>query len=205
MTRIGLTGGIGCGKSTTASWLAGHGIPVIDTDDLAKRLVEPGQEALAAIVRRFGEGILNPDGTLDRRALGRLVFGDGKAREDLEAMLHPRIHAAWMAELRQLEARGVAVAVVVIPLLFEKGYQGLFDRVVAIACSRQTQRERLRRRGWTDAEIEARTAAQWTMDAKMGAAGKVIWSEGSVDGLHEQLGQVFGNLTLASSGAATWP
>lgn len=193
MMRIGLTGGIGCGKSTAASWLADQGIPVIDTDDLARRLVEPGQEALAAIVDRFGQGMVRPDGSLDRAALGQWIFADPAARRDLEVILHPRIQAAWTAGLSQLEAQGHPRAVVVIPLLFEKGYQGMFDLVLAIACSASTQRERLRKRGWTDAEIDARCAAQWTMDAKMQAAGKVIWSEGGLDALHSQLGRVFGD------------
>lgn len=192
MTRIGLTGGIGCGKSTAARWLASRGILVIDTDDLARQLVEPGQEALWAIVERFGAGILRPDGTLDRAALGTWVFRDAAARQDLEGILHPRIQAAWLADLNQREAQGHAMAVVVIPLLFEKGYHGLFDVVVAMACSGSTQRERLRQRGWADAEIDARNATQWSMDAKMQAAGKVIWSEGSLDCLHAQLSRVFG-------------
>lgn len=193
MTRIGLTGGIGSGKSTAALWLADRGIPVIDTDDLARQLVEPGQEALAAIVGRFGQGILLPDGALDRARLGRWVFGDPAARRDLESILHPRIQAAWMAGLNQLETQGIPRAVVVIPLLFEKHYEGMFDLVIAMACSGLTQRERLRNRGWSDAEIDARHATQWTMDAKMQAAGKVIWSEGSLDALHGQLGRVFGD------------
>ena len=193
MTRIGLTGGIGCGKTTAASWMVGQGIPVIDTDDLARRLVEPGQEALAAIVGRFGEGILLPDGALDRAGLGKWVFGDAAARRDLEDILHPRIQSAWIAGLNHLETQGLPRAVVVIPLLFEKCYEGMFDLVIAMACSGGTQRERLRKRGWTDAEIDARTASQWTMDAKMQAAGKVVWSEGSLDALHAQLGRIFGD------------
>lgn len=193
MTRIGLTGGIGCGKSTAAQWLASRGIPVIDTDDLARQLVEPGQEALLAIVERFGAGILRSDETLDRAALGAWVFRDAAARQDLEAILHPQIQAAWLASLNQREAQGHAMAVVVIPLLFEKGYHGLFDVVVAMGCSGSTQRERLRQRGWADAEIDARNATQWSMDAKMQAARKVIWSEGSLGCLHAQLSRVFGD------------
>ncbi len=198
MIRIGLTGGIGCGKSTVARWLLDRGIPVIDTDDLARALVEPGGDALAAIVQRFGNGLLKPDGTLDRASLGRLVFSDPKARADLESILHPRIHRAWKERLEAVESQGRERAVVVIPLLYEKGYQREFDAVVAVACSVGSQRERLRQRGWNDTEIDARNAAQWPMQAKVEAAGKVLWSEGRLECLHEQLARVFGNLGLAS-------
>jgi dephospho-CoA kinase len=190
MQRIGLTGGIGCGKSTAATWLASKGVPVIDTDDIARRLVEPGEPALDRIRARFGNGILRHDGTLDRARLAALVFGDASARAHLEGILHPLIHARWLDELTTLEKQGHKRAVVVVPLLFEKGYQGLFDRVMAIVCSPGTQRERLIARGWTEQQIRERNAAQWTLDAKAHAASKVIWSEGRVASTQRQLGRV---------------
>ena len=192
MQRIGLTGGIGCGKSTAAAWLASKGIPVIDTDDLARRVVEPGQPALARVVARFGDTILRQDGTIDRARLANIVFSDAAARADLEFILHPLIHQRWMQELKSCESEGYGRAVVVVPLLFEKGYQGLFDMVLVLACSPGTQRDRLLARGWSEQQIRDRNAAQWTMDAKIQAANKVVWSEGRIHATHRQLARALG-------------
>ena len=194
MLRIGLTGGIGCGKSAVATWLAGHGVPVIDTDDVARAVVGPGQPALLEVRNRFGNGILAPDGTLDRARMAKIVFGDAEARSSLESILHPLIQREWTSRLSALESSGAALAVVVIPLLFEKGYQSHFDEVVTVACSPGTQRSRLLARGWTDEEIRLRNAAQWTVEAKVAAAGTVIWSEGRLSVMHRQLERVLGSL-----------
>lgn len=180
MKRIGVTGGIGSGKSTGARYLMDLGFPVIDTDDVARAVVEPGTEGLAAVVDAFGTGILTPEGRLDRSRLAAIVFPDPEARARLEALLHPRIQGVWSDFLDQQEIKGVPAAVVVIPLLFEKGYQSRFDAVVAVGCSDSTQRCRLEQRAWTADAIRSRLSSQWTTASKMAAAGYVVWNEGTL-------------------------
>ena len=180
MKRIGVTGGIGAGKSTGARYLADLGLPVIDTDDVARAIVEPGTEGLAAVVDAFGTGILTPEGTLDRNRSAATVFPDPAARARLEAVLHPRIQRVWSSFLDHEETKGVPAAFVVIPLLFEKGYQSRFDAVVAVGCSESTQRHRLQQRGWTPDAIRSRLAAQWTTASKLSSADYVVWNEGTL-------------------------
>src|SRR2546422_610712 len=119
MRVLGLTGGIGMGKSTSAHLLRSRSIPVVDTDDLARQVVEPGQPALAQVQSAFGQNIIAPDGTLRRDDLARLVFADPSARRTLEDILHPPIRQLWRAQIETWRAEGRTVAVVVIPLLFE--------------------------------------------------------------------------------------
>lgn len=191
MKTYGLTGGIGMGKSTCAGLLRQRGLPVIDTDDLARELVQPGQPALAEISRAFGASFLDETGRLRRAALADLVFADPVARQKLESILHPKITAAWNAMLGQWRGQGVAVAVVVIPLLFETGAETSFDATVCVACSPGTQQSRLRPRGWSDGEILRRAAAQLPAAEKMTRASHVIWSEGSLAAHNEQAQRVF--------------
>src|SRR5438876_7491801 len=119
MNLIGLTGGIGMGKSTAANLLQERGLPLIDTDVLARQVVEPGQPGYAEIVRIFGKPVLNPDGTLRRDELARQVFSDAEARRRLEAIMHPRIKELWLAQAQEWRAQKQPCGVVVIPLLFE--------------------------------------------------------------------------------------
>ncbi len=178
MVRLGITGGIGAGKSTAARLLMELGVAVVDTDDLARAVVEPGSPGLAEVVSAFGTGILLPGGGLDRGGLARRIFSSDSDRRVLEGILHPRIHQRWMAWLNRAAVEGIPMAAVVIPLLFEKGYAPEFDRVVTVGCTDRTQRSRLRIRGWSDSEIAARIAAQWPMEGKMSAADRVVWNEG---------------------------
>jgi dephospho-CoA kinase len=184
MRLIGLTGGIGAGKSTAADILRRWGVPVVDTDELARQLVEPGQPASREIAEAFGPGFFGPDDRLRRSELGRLVFSDPAARRRLEAILHPRILQAWQAEVARWRQARQPLGVVVIPLLYETDAARLFEAVICVACSDRTQRERLRARGWSEADIEQRLAAQWPLEKKMASADYVIWTEAGLD-VHE--------------------
>jgi dephospho-CoA kinase len=195
MICLGITGGIGTGKSECAAQLGRLGIRVLDTDDVARALVEPGQPALAEIIEAFGPSVVEGSGRLDRAVLGTRVFSEAAARERLESILHPRIFAEWTRWIAGCrECHGVRVVAVVIPLLYEKGYAGHFDAVAAIACSTDTQRRRLRARGWSDRVIDGRLAAQWPMPEKFRKADFGLWSEGCLEVLHQQVQAVLESL-----------
>jgi dephospho-CoA kinase len=167
------------GKSTADQLLRQKGLAIIDTDLLARQFVELGQPALEEIRGAFGDSVFHPDGRLSRSALGRIAFADPGKRQQLEAILHPRIRLAWRAQAADLR-RQIRV-VVVIPLLFETHAEREFDATVCIACSAATQRQRLLARGWSDEEIARRLRAQWPAEKKMAAATYVIWTEGSIE------------------------
>ena len=187
-TRVlGLTGGVGMGKSTAARLLKKAGVPVVDSDDLAREVVQPGTEGLAEIADEFGEGFLKPDGSLDRDKMASTVFQDQAARKQLEAIIHPRVRAVWENRIEQWREQKRPVGVVVIPLLFEVGLQDSFDAVLCVASTASTQRSRLRGRNWSDAQIAARIAAQMDIAQKMDLADHVLWNEGTPDQLGEQL------------------
>ncbi len=176
--RIGLTGGIASGKSAVASAFARLGVPVVDTDRLAREVVEPGQPALAAVVAEFGPEILGPDGRLDRRRLRALVFADAGRRRRLEAILHPAIRAAMAAAIAALEAPYVVVA---IPLLVESGQRSAFVRVLLVDCPPETQLARLIERDRETPEgARAILAAQAGRDARLAAADDVLANTGSL-------------------------
>lgn len=183
---IGLTGGVGMGKSTAARLLAKRGLPVVDSDDLAREVVAPGQPALEEIAEIFGAEFI-VDGKLDRQRMAGEVFGDDAARARLEAIIHPRVRELWQGRIEQWRANEVPVGVVVIPLLFEVGAETEMDTVVCLACTANTQRERLRARGWDAAQIGARIGAQMDIAQKMELADHVLWNEGTLEQLGEQL------------------
>jgi dephospho-CoA kinase len=177
MLRVALTGGIATGKSYCLARFAALGVPVIDADHLARDAVAPGSPGLAAIVERFGGGVILPDGGLDRPALARIVFDDTKARAELEAIIHPEVYRRvrdWFANL----AAGLRIGMADIPLLFETGHQHDFDRVVVCACEPPEQVRRVMARdALSDAEARARVAAQWPIDEKIARAHYVIWTD----------------------------
>lgn len=181
MKVLGITGGIGMGKSACADLLREMGVLVIDTDTIARDLVQPGQAPLEEIFAAFGAGVRTPDGRLDRAALARIVFSDSSERHRLEAILHPRIRAVWKAQVSQWEEAGVKVAAVVIPLLFETDSANSFNSVVCVACSEATQRLRLRDRTWSDPQIDARLASQWPVGRKIELSQFVIWTDVPLD------------------------
>ena len=181
MKVLGLTGGVGMGKSAADSLLRQRGVPVVDTDLLARELVEPGQPALAEIARHFGPDILCPDGRLRRGRLAQLVFADPAARQQLELILHPRIRQLWQTQIETWRAEGRPLAVVVIPLLFETGAEKELDATICVACSAPTQSQRLLARGWSPEQIQNRIRAQWPIEQKMTLATYVIWTEAGLD------------------------
>jgi len=188
---FGLTGGIGMGKSTAAELLRKRGLPVVDSDVVARQVVEPGQPALAEVQRLFGEEIVGTDGQLRRDELARRVFANAELRRNLEEILHPRIRAIWQAQLQSWRAEGSPAAVAVIPLLFETDTSRQFDATICVACSATTQRQRLRARGWTDDQIDQRLAAQLPAEQKMALSDYVVWTEGGFDVLDAQLQRIF--------------
>ena len=181
MIVLGLTGGIGMGKSACAQLLRQRSVPVVDTDDLAREVVEPGQPALAEIRAAFGPQLIDADGQLLRSDLALLVFSDPAARQRLEGILHPRIRELWRAQLEKWRSENLSVAVVVIPLLFETGAEAELDATICVACSPATQIERLSARGWSREQIDQRNQAQWPIEQKLAKADYVIWTEASLD------------------------
>lgn len=192
MRLIGLTGGIASGKSAVARMLRQAGVPVVDADVLAREAVEPGTEALAAILRRFGPTALAPDGTLDRKAVGALVFADEGARRDLNAIVHPAVAALAMARLEALRDRGASVAVYEVPLLFESGLEGMMDATLLVAAPEATQIARMGSRdGLDEAAARARMAAQLPLDEKRRRATAVIDNDGNLAELAVRLGEAW--------------
>jgi dephospho-CoA kinase len=190
MKALGLTGGMGMGKSTCAQLLRQRGAAVVDADDLARQVVLPGQPALAEIQQAFGNDIVGPDNQLRRDDLARVVFANPAARKRLEAILHPRIRDRWQTHVANWREQGVPLAVVVIPLLFETNAQVEFDATICVACSAATQRQRLLARGWTMEQIEQRLAAQWPVERKIARADYLIWTEAGLDVLAPQLWRI---------------
>jgi dephospho-CoA kinase len=181
MKVLGLTGGIGMGKSTSSQLLRARGLPVVDTDDLARQVVEPGQPALAEVRETFGAEIVGLDGQLRRDEMARRVFADPPARQRLEAILHPRIRELWRAQVEAWRAKGHPLAVVVIPLLFETGAEAELDATICVACSSSTQHQRLLGRGWPAEQITQRMQAQWPTERKITKADYLVWTEAGLD------------------------
>ncbi len=194
MILLGITGRIGMGKSMASAILARLGMAVVDTDEIAREVVAPGQPALAEIRSTFGDGVFRPDGSLDRPRMAEVVFGNPDARKSLEAILHPKIRLAWAERVGNWRSGGVGCGVVVIPLLFETGVEAQFDAVVCVACSAGTQRRRLRQRGWTEDHLERRLSAQMPVELKMQKSRYVIWTETPVEAHEDQWRVVLGGL-----------
>jgi len=186
MFTVGLTGGIGSGKSTVADLFAELGTPVIDTDAIAHQLTAPGEAALDAIRAAFGETVMRADGTLDRAALRRRIFSDADTRHQLEAILHPRIRKAVEQTLATLNAPYVLV---VIPLLVETGsYKDMLDRVLVVDCPEDLQIARvMARSGLAQDEVKAIFAAQAGRAARLAAADDVILNTASHEALRTQV------------------
>jgi dephospho-CoA kinase len=167
---------------------------VVDTDELARRAVEPGQPALAEVREAFGVEIVGPDGQLRRDELARRVFADPAARQRLEAILHPCIRARWRAQVETWRAQGRPLAVVVIPLLFETRAEAELDATICVACSAAAQHQRLVERGWLPEQIEQRLQAQWPVEKKMTAANYVVWTEAGLDAHAAQIDRILSRL-----------
>jgi dephospho-CoA kinase len=194
MQRVALTGGIATGKSYCLRRFASLGAATIDADRLAREAVALGSPGLQAVADRFGAGVLAADGSLDRAALGRVVFADPKARAALEAIIHPDVYrriGEWYVNL----PAGTAVAIADIPLLFETGHQHDFDAVIVAACGPEEQVRRVMARdGLTEPDARARLAAQWPIAEKIARAAHVIWTDRGFEDTNRQVSDVYGSL-----------
>jgi dephospho-CoA kinase len=195
--RVGLTGGIGAGKSEVSARLAAQGAVVIDADAIAREVVEPGTEGLAEVVDAFGREVLLPDGTLDRPRLGEIVFADPELRGKLNEIVHPRV-GARMAELER-EAGAASIVVHDVPLIAESGRTDAYDLVVVVDVPPRVQLDRLvRRRGMTREQAEARMAAQASREQRLAIADIVIDNSGSLAELDRQVGDLWSELRRRS-------
>lgn len=198
MLRIGLTGGIGCGKSSVCELFAELGAPIIDSDQIAHELVEPGNEALEHIVHQFGSEMLQADGSLHRSRMRELVFQDENKRQQLEVLLHPLIRQEMQ---RQLDALDTPYAILAIPLLLEKGWQQQLDRVVVVDCSESQQLERTQQRDGSSSETIRRIIkSQIGRTERLEAADDIIDNSGEpatltpqVEALHQHYLQLASN------------
>jgi dephospho-CoA kinase len=194
MLKVGLTGGIGAGKSAVSRLLVSYGAVLIDADRIAREVVEPGTPGLAAVVDAFGEDILTPDGSLDRPGLGSVVFADPEKLRTLNAIVHPLV-GARSAELERAAAPD-AVVVHDVPLLTENALAPLYDLVVVVDASPGTQLDRLvRLRGMTEPEARARMAAQATREQRRAIADLVIDNDGPLRALEPRVREVWAELT----------
>jgi dephospho-CoA kinase len=187
--NIGLTGGIACGKSTVAAMLAARGAILVDADAIAREVVEPGSPALDEIAARFGQDVINEDGSLHRKRLGEIVFADREAKRDLEQILHPRIRQIMMGRMRENESLYPDKLVVVdVPLLYESKLESRFSEVMVVYLPRESQLTRLiQRDGLTTEQAERRLSAQLPIDEKKARADYVIDNQGSLSATEEQV------------------
>ena len=196
MLTVGLTGGIGSGKSEVSRRLRDLGAVIIDADAVAREVVEPGTPGLAAIVGEFGDGVLRPDGTLDREGLGRIVFGDPAKLAALNGIVHPLVGERIGQMMTEVERDSPdAVVVYDVPLLVENNLQDGYDVVLVVAATAETQLRRLvEQRGMTPEDAQARIAAQAPLSAKLAVADIVIDNDGQLSALDGQVAAVWAQL-----------
>lgn len=204
MLKVGLTGGIGAGKSEVSRLLVRHGAVLIDADRLAREVVAPGTPGLAAVVREFGTGVLREDGSLDRPALGAVVFADSDRLASLNAIVHPLVRDRT-AELERAAGPG-SVVVNDVPLLTENGLAPLYDLVVVVDATPATQLDRLvRLRGMTEADARARMAAQATREERLAVADLVVDNDGPLADLEPQVRKVWDELSRRAAAGPARP
>ncbi|AZM52663.1 dephospho-CoA kinase [Streptomyces sp. WAC 01529] len=200
MLTVGLTGGIGAGKSEVSRLLVASGAVLIDADRIAREVVAPGTPGLAAVVEAFGQEILAPDGSLDRPRLGAIVFADAEKLAALNSIVHPLV-GARSAELAE-SASGDAVVVHDVPLLTENGLAPMYDVVIVVDASPETQLDRLvRLRGMSEEDARARMAAQATREQRLEIADIVIDNDGPLEGLRERVAEVWAELARTARDA----
>ena len=195
MYLVGLTGGIGSGKSTAAARFVEHGAELIDADEIARGVVEPGKPAYTKLIEHFGPAILDDEGFIDRTRLGRIVFGNESKRAVLNELTHPPVIAAIAEQLELLQAFD-GVVMIDVPLLVESGVARNYEAIVVIATKPDTQLQRLvQLRGMTQAEAQSRIDAQAPLEDKLAVATHVIWNEGTLDELYSAVDEVAADLT----------
>jgi dephospho-CoA kinase len=195
MLKVALTGGIATGKSYVLERIRLQGVPCLDADTLAHGVMAAGTEATAAIAARFGVEVLEAGGSINRSVLAPIVFSDPVARRDLEAIVHPAVYRAITVGLRAFERLGSgAVAVVAVPLLYESGHAGDFDRVIVTSCPEEVQRARLTARGLAEEAARQRLAAQWPTEEKVRRADFVIVTDGTFEETNAQVDTLLATL-----------
>jgi len=188
MLRIGLTGGIASGKSTVADMFSAYGIPVIDTDEIARDVVTPGSPGLAEVQRQFGAGVIASDGTLDRAALRKIIFENDEQRKVLEAILHPRIREETM---RRAAVAGGPYQIIVVPLLVESTLKSFMSRIVVVDCDPQTQLERLLSRDAENLQQAKRIiASQSSREQRLAIASDVVVNDGDIEETRRQVDEL---------------
>jgi len=199
---VGLTGGIASGKSTVAAILQRLGAAVVDADELAREVVQPGQIAWQEIVDAFGPEVLQQDRSLDRPKLRKIVFDDPQALTKLEAMIHPRVRALAEEKIRDLAAAGQTVVVYEVPLLFEVRLHETLRPVILVACDQKTQTERIMRRDRiSGADAQKTIAAQMSLGEKRKLADYVIENNGSLEELERQVRELWEKITRTVGGS----
>lgn len=193
---VGLTGGIACGKTTVAEMFADLGIPVIDADDLAREVVEPGAPGLQLIVDEFGEGVLDPSGRLDRKKVGEMVFGDEEARETLNAIMHPLIGAAGAEHIMAQQDNRAPYLLYEAALLVETRAYEAFSALIVVSAEESLQRLRLiARDGFSVSEANARIGSQLPLARKITVADYVVTNNGDLDATREQVAEIHAKLS----------
>ena len=206
MDIYGLTGGIGSGKSAAAAYFEDCGIPVVSADELSRVVVTPGSEGLSAVVAAFGEGVLSPQGELDRRKLGAVVFKDPTARVRLEGILHPRIRDTFQDVLAALEATGNSMVVYEVPLLFENNLEKQMKAVILVSAPEAQRVARVIARDTLSADdVRARMAAQMDDTNRRARATHVLENDGDLDHLHAQIDALLAKLLPRKAGAPPPP
>ncbi|MGL4820253.1 MAG: dephospho-CoA kinase [Bacilli bacterium] len=182
MWIIGLTGGIATGKTTVTALFREEHVPIVDADVIAREIVAPGMPALKEIVLAFGEAMLNPDGTLNRPALGAVVFSSEKQRHTLNRIMHPKIRDEMKRQIREHEINGASMCILDVPLLFENHLEGLVDEVVVVYTNETTQRERLmKRNAFSEEEANKRIRSQMAIEEKKKRADVIIDNSGTIE------------------------
>lgn len=201
MLRVGLTGGIGSGKSTVVRMLREEKLPAIEADDLAREATRAGQPAYQDVLAAFGRGILQPDGEIDRARLAAIVFASREELDRLNRIVHPRVLDRASRWLDEQQAAGAPVAIVEAPLLIEAGYQRAFDRLVVVWCRPDQQIDRLVARGMNRDEAERRIAAQMPVEEKRRMAGDLIDNTGTLDETRSQVAVLTEKLRSLAAGS----
>ena len=188
---IGLTGGIASGKSTVSNWLLSQGYPVVDADIAARKVVEPSMPALEKIRKAFGDDVLLPDGTLDRKRLGSIIFANEEKRQTLNAIVHPAVREWMKQETERAFGEGASIVIMDIPLLFESKLTHMVEETILVYVTKETQLKRLMERdGYMEADALARIHAQMPIDEKKELADYIVDNNGPISETIEQMKQI---------------